>query len=151
RDRDKEPLLRELEQRYLPGPDSKAPVRHVLQTGEVLEIPVITDERIRATCVDDRHAEILRQLGTGSVVIVPLHVREVVVGAVMFTSGTPNRFGRADTELAVELGRRLALALDNTRLFEETRRALHLREEFLRIASHELRTPLSSIRLTVQA
>jgi signal transduction histidine kinase len=66
-------------------------------------------------------------------------------------SATPNRFGRADLELAIELGRRMALAIDNARLLEETRRALHLREEFLRIASHELRTPLASLRLSTQA
>jgi signal transduction histidine kinase len=53
-------------------------------------------------------------------------------------------------ELAVELGRRMAMAVDNVRLLDATRRALHLREEFLRIASHELRTPLTSLRLSTQ-
>jgi signal transduction histidine kinase len=65
-------------------------------------------------------------------------------------STTPSRFARADVELAVDLGRRMALAIDNARLLEETRRALHLRDEFLRIASHELRTPLASLRLSAQ-
>ncbi len=63
----------------------------------------------------------------------------------------PARLARADLELAVELGRRMALALDNARLLAETRRALQQREEFLRIASHELRTPLASLRLSTQA
>jgi signal transduction histidine kinase len=44
----------------------------------------------------------------------------------------------------------MALAIDNARLLDETRRALHLRDEFLRIASHELRTPLASLRLSAQ-
>jgi signal transduction histidine kinase len=44
----------------------------------------------------------------------------------------------------------MALAIDNARLLQETRRALHLRDEFLRIASHELRTPLASLRLSAQ-
>jgi predicted ATPase/signal transduction histidine kinase len=35
-------------------------------------------------------------------------------------------------------------------LLDEARRALRLREEFLRIASHELRTPLASLRLSAQ-
>jgi signal transduction histidine kinase len=44
----------------------------------------------------------------------------------------------------------MTLAIDNARLLDEMRRALYLREEFLRIASHELRTPLASLRLTSQ-
>jgi signal transduction histidine kinase len=63
----------------------------------------------------------------------------------------PARLARADLELAVELGRRMALAIDNARLLAETRRALQQREEFLSIASHELRTPLASLRLSTQS
>jgi len=112
---------------------------------------VLTDDQLRAGCVDERHAELVRQLGARSALVVPLRIREAVVGALSLASAAPGRFGRADVELALELGRRMTLAVDNARLFEETRRALYLREEFLRIASHELRTPLSSIRLTAQA
>jgi signal transduction histidine kinase len=45
-----------------------------------------------------------------------------------------------------------SLTAANTRLetaLEETRRALSVRDEFLRIASHELRTPLTSIQLVL--
>jgi signal transduction histidine kinase len=73
-----------------------------------------------------------------------------VIGVLTLVAVTPNRFARADTELAIDLGRRMALAIDNARLLDETRRALHLRDEFLRIASHELRTPLASLRLSAQ-
>jgi signal transduction histidine kinase len=46
-----------------------------------------------------------------------------------------------------------ALGVANRRLesaLEETRRALAVRDDFLRIASHELKTPLTSVRLTVE-
>ena len=151
RDPDKEPLLREVAVRYPPRPGSTSPVWQVLRTGEALELPVLADEQIRAGCVDEHHAELIRRLGMRSVVVVPLHVRDAVIGALSVVSATPNRFGRADVELAVELGRRIALAIDNARLLEATRRALHLREEFLGIASHELRTPLASLRLSAEA
>ena len=36
-------------------------------------------------------------------------------------------------------------------LSDATRRAIHLREEFLRIASHELRTPLASLRMSAES
>ena len=150
-DPDKEPLLRELAERYPPRPGSTTLVWQVLRTGEALELPVLAEDQIRASCVDEHHAELIRRLGTRSMVVVPLHVRDAVIGALSVASATPNRFGRADVELAVELGRRIALAIDNARLLEETRRALHLREEFLGIASHELRTPLASLRLSAEA
>jgi signal transduction histidine kinase len=93
----------------------------------------------------------IHQLGTRSSVLAPLRARDRVIGTLGLTSATPHRFSRADVELAAELARRASLAIDNARLIGEMRRALSLREEFLRIASHELRTPLASLRLTAQA
>jgi predicted ATPase/signal transduction histidine kinase len=151
RDPDKEPILRELAAHYPMRPDSPPPVWQVLRARQVLELPSITDDHIRDASFDAHHTELLRGLGVRSAIVVPLFVRDVLIGVLSLASATSNRFGRADVELAVELGRRMALALDNARLLEETRRALRLREEFLRIASHELRTPLTSLRLSTQA
>jgi signal transduction histidine kinase len=121
-----------------------------LQTGQALEAPTLTDDQLRSYCVDDRHAEFVYRLGARSAVYVPLCARNAVIGVLTLVATTPNRFARADAELAIDLGRRMALAIDNARLLDETRRALHLRDEFLRIASHELRTPLASLRLSAQ-
>jgi predicted ATPase/signal transduction histidine kinase len=148
RDPDKEPILREMATRYAAQP--RSPVWEVLQTGQALEAPVLTDEQLRSYCVDDHHAELVGRLGARSGVYVPLYARDAVIGVLTLVAATPNRFARADAELAVDLGRRMALAIDNARLLDETRRALHLRDEFLRIASHELRTPLASLRLSAQ-
>jgi signal transduction histidine kinase len=111
---------------------------------------MLTDEQLRSYSVDDDHAELVRRLGARSAVYVPLYARDAVIGVLSLVAATPNRFARADAELAVDLGRRMALAIDNARLLDETRRALQLRDEFLRIASHELRTPLASLRLSAQ-
>jgi predicted ATPase/signal transduction histidine kinase len=151
RDPDKEPMLRELMARYPASSGSTAPARQVLQTGEVFEIPAIADDQIRPLCVDDHHAELIRRLGTRSAIVVPLLVRETLIGALTLVSATVNRFGRGDVELALELGRRVAMVIDNVRLLEETRRALRLRDEFLRVASHELRTPIASLLLSAEA
>lgn len=48
---------------------------------------------------------------------------------------------------ARELGRRVALALENAGLLETTRQAVAIRDRFLSMASHELRTPLTSLQL----
>jgi predicted ATPase/signal transduction histidine kinase len=148
RDPDKAPILRELVARY--SPEQGSPVWEVLRTGKVVGAPVLTEDQLRTYCVDEHHFELARRLGARSGVFVPLYVRDAVIGTLTFVSMTPHRFARADAELAIELSRRMALAIDNARLLDETRRALHLREEFLRIASHELRTPLASLRLSAQ-
>jgi signal transduction histidine kinase len=55
--------------------------------------------------------------------------------------------GRA---LAEELARRLAIAIDNARLYASAEQAVRARDDFLAIASHELKTPLTPLRLQIQ-
>jgi signal transduction histidine kinase len=50
-----------------------------------------------------------------------------------------------------DLARSASLAVENARLYNEARRAVSLREEFVAIASHELRTPLTTLTLQLDA
>lgn len=150
RDPRKEPLLRELAERYPARIGTATPVTSVLQCGAILHLPDLSDEQIRSYTLDAHHAALIHQIGTRSVLIVPLVARDTPLGALTFAAASPHWFGTADVELAVELGRRAALAIDNARLLAETQRALRLREEFLTVASHELRTPVTSLRLSVE-
>jgi predicted ATPase/signal transduction histidine kinase len=149
RDADKEALLRELAARYPAGAGSPAPASSVLATGRPLLIAHLGDEQRRAHAVDERHVEIIRRLGTASIVVVPLVARDTTLGALTLASATPGWFLPADVELAAEIGRRAALAVDNARLLRATQQAVRLRDEFLSVASHELRTPVTSLMLTV--
>ncbi|MCP3142766.1 sensor histidine kinase [Pyxidicoccus xibeiensis] len=150
RDPRKQPLLRELSERYPARIGTATPVTRVLQGGALIHLPALSDEQIRAFTLDEHHAALIHQLGTRSVLIVPLVARDTPLGALTFVAATAHWFGTADVELAVELGRRAALAIDNSRLLAETQWALRLREEFLTVASHELRTPVTSLRLSVE-
>ena len=96
---------------------------------------------------------ILREIGFGSLLVVPLIVRAMVKGAITFVSpqGDPP-FTSEETALAVDLAARCAMALDNARLYREAD-ALRLaaeaanqsKSQFLGAMSHELRTPLNAI------
>ncbi len=86
----------------------------------------------------------------GSHMGVPMVARGEVLGVILFLGGEGRVYASSDLELAEELGRRAALALENARLYRESRDALRVREEFLSIAAHEIRTPVTSIHLAVQ-
>ena len=150
RDPKLEPLLHELAERHPADARSHAPAARVVKSGTPLVLADIDEEFLHANAVDQRHAELIRRVGTRSAVVVPLIVRDTTLGALTLSSSSPGRFRPADVELAVELGRRAALAIDNARLLRETRRAVQLRDDFLSVASHELRTPMTSLMLTVQ-
>lgn len=151
RDRAKEALLHELSERYptrLPGTSSEP--GSVPGDSRPIHLPIITDEQIFMSSADERHAALLRELGTHSAISVPLVARDERLGTLTLVAVSPNRFASPDVEVAAELGRRAALAVDNARLLRKTEQALRVREEFLSLASHELRTPLTSLRLTAE-
>jgi len=86
-------------------------------------------------------------LGLARRISVPLLSRGEVMGVLSLARLRGSETGLYSEELAEELGRRVALAADNTALYAEAREAIRLRDEFLSVASHELRTPLTPLSL----
>jgi signal transduction histidine kinase len=76
---------------------------------------------------------------------VPLIARGEALGVVALVSAERGRYGAADLALAEELARRIALALENARLYYDARQAIAMRDQFLSIAAHELKTPLTTV------
>jgi serine phosphatase RsbU (regulator of sigma subunit)/anti-sigma regulatory factor (Ser/Thr protein kinase) len=88
---------------------------------------------IRETTQDEQHFELLRRIGLQSVMIVPLAARGRAIGALtLATAESRRRYTDEDLAVAVELGRRAALFVDNARLYERERRiATTLQQAFL--------------------
>ena len=122
-------LALKMQERYPPDPEARSGVPNVLRTGRPEFYTEITDEMLEAVARDEEHLELLRQIGFTSVIIVPMVARGRTLGALILVSAqSGRRFGEADLELAEELGRRAALALDNARLYEEAQREITERE-----------------------
>ncbi|MBE4752369.1 PAS domain S-box protein [Corallococcus sp. ZKHCc1 1396] len=121
----------------------------VLRTGKPVLMPEVSDAALEAAAVDAAHLESLRRLAPLSGIIVPLRIRERLVGVVILaTSVSGRRYGTRDLALAEELARRAALALDNAQLLEKSAQAIRVRDEVLRIVAHDLRAPLNVIALS---
>lgn len=122
-----------------------------------VEQPTVVTQDSSAALMLAAHGEaklrILREIGFGSLLIVPLIVRARVQGAITFVcqEGEPP-FSPDEIGLAADLAARCAMALDNARLYREAD-ALRLaaeaanqsKSQFLGTMSHELRTPLNAI------
>jgi PAS domain S-box-containing protein len=130
----------ELHRRYPTRRDAPRGIPAVLRTGKSDFIPQITDEMITAGAQDDEHLRLLREIGFLSAMVVPLIAGGTISGALTFVSTQESGrfFNEEDLRLAEELGRRAALAIENARLFRETRLRAE-REHLLNEISHAIR------------
>jgi PAS domain S-box-containing protein len=95
----------------------------VAQTGEPELYPFIPDSLLSAVARDDAHLHALRALDLKSAMVVPLIARGRPMGALTFVwVDSRRRYSRADLALAEELARRVALALDNVRLYYDAQK-----------------------------
>jgi PAS domain S-box-containing protein len=110
----------ELSTRYPPDPDAPQGAHHVVRTGQPELYPDIPDEMLRAAAVDDEHYEEMIAIGIRSAIVVPLVTRGRTLGALSWVNGrSGRRFDAQDVELAQEVARRCATAVDNARLYSE--------------------------------
>lgn len=120
RDPSKVQFARDIQQRYPPDPNAPTGVPNVLRTGKAELYAEIPSELIEQAAVDEEHLRLIRQLELHSVMIVPMVARGRTLGAITFVSAESGRsFDEADLQLAEELARRAAMAVDNARLYTE--------------------------------
>ena len=123
-------------------------VLRVLHTGEPELVPAVTDSLLRAAASEPEHPALLSRLQARSYMIIPLKARGHTLGAVTFvSSASGRRYGPSDLALAEDLCQRASLAIDNARLFGESRRATRAREDLLAVVSHDLKNPLGVVQL----
>jgi PAS domain S-box-containing protein len=112
----------ELFRRFPPDPDATNSAYNVVRTGQPQFVPYIVPEMF-ASVTDPEVLEVLDQLQMQSALVVPLTARGRSLGVMSFVwAESGHHYTLADLELAQELARRAALALDNARLYAEAQR-----------------------------
>ena len=94
-------------------------IGHVITTGRTEVVPEITEEMIAA--IDDPEVEnLVRELQLRSALIVPLSARGRTLGAMTLVWAESGRtYTSADLALAETLAARIALVIDNARLYRD--------------------------------
>jgi PAS domain S-box-containing protein len=148
--RKKHPI--ELNDRY------KNSVGYALKTGQPLLIPEITKEIMEEGDLNTEYMQIIKDLSVTSVMIIPMQIKGRMTGAVSFLSCNKQKiFDETDFNFVKSFCNRIALTLENTRLYEEVKIEVEERievdkkkDEFISIASHELKTPVTSLKAYTQ-
>jgi PAS domain S-box-containing protein len=118
----------------------------VIRGGKTWWVGEIGERQLEEMSAHADHLRILRQLELLSGIAVPLKARGRTLGVLRFaTSRGGRRYGQGDVRLAEELARRVALAVDNARLYDRAQAAVEARERVLRVVSHDLRNPLGAV------
>ena len=123
-DPEKTELVRELRGQY-PPTLSTHPIQVALRTGEPQLLPDLQAEA-DAMAHDTNHARAIRKIANTSGLVAPLVARGRTLGTISLGTieGQP-RFDDSDLAMAMELARRISLALDNARLFAEAQERAH--------------------------
>ena len=144
-------LVKELQLRYPPARNSTNSSWRVIKSGQPEWSESITDQQLVEGAFDGEHLQILRSLQLKSYIAVPLRARGATIGALTLVfAESGRRYRDSDVELAMDLARRAAVAVDNARLYQQLQLADRRKDEFLAMLAHELRNPLAPISTAAQ-
>ncbi|MHB1569823.1 MAG: SpoIIE family protein phosphatase [Solirubrobacteraceae bacterium] len=131
-DPEKLALARSTRERYTASLDEPGGAAQAFRDGQPHVINGITDEMLAGAAQDDAHLEVMRRLAPQAVMILPLICGGTTVGVLTLVSAeSRRRFDNEDIELASELARRAATAVENARLYTERSRIARTLQEAL--------------------
>jgi len=83
--------------------------------------------------------------------MIPLVIRGKPFGVLTLLQCKSGRnFSKYDLTLMEDFSKRVCIAVDNSKLYQQAQAAIRARDDFFSIASHELKTPLTPLKLQTQ-
>ncbi len=78
--------------------------------------------------------------------VVPIFREAAIIGLITLEGDRPNAINADDIAFVERLADRAAVAIENSRLYEQIQTANKAKSEFISLVTHELRLPLTSIK-----
>lgn len=148
----KQPLAQRLHETYPPDvASSRGPIGRVVATGRAELNGDTSDDFLQQAASGADELAIYRELSPRSYICEPLVVGGQVRGTILFITAESGRaYTEAHLALASELARRVAVGVENARLYYEVRQSVRTRDDFLSAVAHDVKTPLTVISGTAQ-
>jgi signal transduction histidine kinase/ActR/RegA family two-component response regulator len=149
-DPEKERLLADMLTKFPLDWSSNTATVQALRTGKPQLMEDMPQPLVSSFTQSDEHREMVKVLGPHGVISVPLKIRDRTIGVIgLVACDAKRRYTQRDVELAESLAERVAIAVDNAKLFYAIKEASRHKDEFLAMLAHELRNPLAAIRYAV--
>ena len=117
---DLEQLHREFNRKFLQKTTKGSDSEKVLETGKPALRAVVTDEYLVSVSPSGEYLDERRAMELSSLILLPLKIRERVVGVMcLFTDRSQRRFCEDDLRFAEDLALRASMAIENAHLFRE--------------------------------
>ncbi|HEV3045810.1 MAG TPA: SpoIIE family protein phosphatase [Solirubrobacteraceae bacterium] len=116
------PALEDLRRRHPLDPDGEHPVARVIRSGQAELLGELSQMALRSFAQGSEHARFMVSHRYRSAAVAPLAARGRTLGTLsILRLGESEPLEEEDLELACELARRAAMAIDNARLFARAR------------------------------
>lgn len=127
---EKEALLDDLNFRFPLDTQANHPVANALRTGQAELIEQVEETLLTAISPDADYLDLARRFGTRSLVCAPLVARNRTFGTLtLISTSADRRYTPTDLVVAKDLALRMALALDNLRLYQEAQQEISERAQ----------------------